>query len=162
MTRCALASRPRWPTWSESRPTAQKRVAEVERDRKLLRELEAIRANRSRTLGLEADRRRYAAAFRRFGIDLDRLDPEEAGRRIAQRSEPVELASYLDDWAMVRAGRGREGQGFLVAAARRPPEWPTRNRGAWRCATNSAGLIEPRSSGWPRTGRTLAPSRHRA
>ncbi len=99
-----------------------KRATELERDRTLLGQLEAIRGNGSEhwdTKQLDTD---YAAAFRAFGIDLDKLDPEEAGRQIAQRSEPVELASYLDDWAVQRRkARGKTDEASwrrLLAAAR--------------------------------------------
>ena len=46
--------------------------------------------------------RSYATAFRDFGIDLDQLDPAEAGRRLDVRSNPLELAFFVDDWALVR------------------------------------------------------------
>jgi len=81
---------------------AEKQAAEVERDRKLLAELEAIRCNRSEHWDRKQTDIDYAAAFRGFGIDPDQLDPEEAGKQIARRSAPVELASYLDDWAVQR------------------------------------------------------------
>ena len=98
---------------------ASQRAAESERDRKLLGQLETIRGNgiehwESRRTDLE-----YAAAFRGFGIDLDQLGPEEAGKRIAQRSEPVELASYLDAWSLIRrAAPQREGRGIVAAVVR--------------------------------------------
>jgi serine/threonine-protein kinase len=83
---------------------ARELAAEVERDRKLLGELETIRTGRSEHLDPKRSDGEYAAAFRKFGIDLDKLDPEEAGRQIGRRSAPVELASYLDDWALMRRG----------------------------------------------------------
>ena len=39
----------------------------------------------------------YADAFRRSGLDLDATPPDEAGRWLAARTEPVELAGYLDE-----------------------------------------------------------------
>ena len=47
----------------------------------------------------------YSAAFREFGLDIERLDSKQAGAWIARRSKPIELASYLDDWALVRQSR---------------------------------------------------------
>ncbi len=89
---------------------AAKQAAEVERDRELLVQLESIRGNRSEHWDGKQTDGEYAAAFRDFGIDLERLDPAEAGRQIARRSAPVELASYLDDWAVVpQRGAGEEG-----------------------------------------------------
>jgi len=108
---------------------AEQRAAEVERDRKLLGELETIRGNRSEHWDSKRTDVEYAAAFRGFGIDLDQLGPEEAGKRIAQRSEPVELASYLDDWSRIRrAGRGTKDEASwrrLLAAAQAadPDPW---------------------------------------
>jgi tetratricopeptide (TPR) repeat protein len=64
--------------------------------------LETIRGDRSEHWDPKRSDADYAAAFRAFGIDPDELDPGEAGRRLARRSEPVELASYLDDWAETR------------------------------------------------------------
>ncbi len=108
---------------------ALKQAAEAERDRKLLGELEAIRGNRIEYLDPKQSDREYAAAFRSFGIDLDRLDPEEAGKQIARRSAPVELASYVDDWAMQRLNaRDKKEEASwrrLLAAARAadPDPW---------------------------------------
>jgi eukaryotic-like serine/threonine-protein kinase len=81
---------------------ALKRAVEAERDRKLLAQLETIRGDRSEHLEPKRSDAEYAAAFRGFGIDLDHLDSKQAGKQIAQRSAPVELASYLDDWALQR------------------------------------------------------------
>jgi serine/threonine-protein kinase len=108
---------------------AQLRATEIERDRKLLGALETIRGNRSEHWDPKRTDAEYAAAFRDFGIDLDQLDPKAAGRRIAQRSAPVELCSFVDDWAFVRRrARGlREEASWqrLIAAAQAadPDPW---------------------------------------
>jgi serine/threonine-protein kinase len=73
---------------------AQQRAVELERDRKFLDELEMIRGSRSEHWDPKRTDSEYGDAFRRFGIDLDQLDPKEAGRRLANRSAPVELASF--------------------------------------------------------------------
>jgi eukaryotic-like serine/threonine-protein kinase len=88
---------------------AVERAAELERDRALLARLETIRGNRSEHWNPKQTDADYAAAFRDSGIDMDRLDPGEAGRQIARRSEPVELASYLDDWAAQRRAARNTG-----------------------------------------------------
>ncbi len=109
---------------------AAERAAEVERDRTLLGQLETIRGNRSEHWDPKQTDADYAAAFRAFGIDPDQIDPEEAGRRIARRSEPVELASYLDDWAEQRRkarDRGDEATWRrLLAAAQAADRHPWR------------------------------------
>jgi len=108
---------------------AETQAAEVERDRKLLAELETIRGNRGEHWDQKQTDIDYAAAFRAFGIDPDKLDPEEAGKQIAGRSQPLELASYLDDWAVQRrAARGEKDEASwrrLLAAARAadPDPW---------------------------------------
>jgi serine/threonine-protein kinase len=71
-------------------------------ERRLLDELEAIRGNRSEHWDLKRTDAEYAAAFRTFGLDLDRVNPKEAGNQIGQRAAAMELASFLDDWAIVR------------------------------------------------------------
>jgi len=81
---------------------AQKQGADLERDRKLLGELENIRGKRGEHWDPKRTDAEYATAFRDFGIDMERLDPKEAGRRLAQRSAAAELALYLDDWVHVR------------------------------------------------------------
>jgi serine/threonine-protein kinase len=108
---------------------AEQRAAELRRDRKLLDRLETIRGSRSEHWDPKQADKEYAAAFREFGIDLDRLDPNEAGARIAQRSDPAELASYLDDWTGVRRiaqdKRDEASWRRLIAAARAadPDRW---------------------------------------
>ena len=97
---------------------ARKRAAELERDRTLLARLETIRGNRSEHWDPKRTDADYAEAFREFGIDPDRLDPEEAGKQIARRSDPVELASYLDDWAVQRRkARDKAGEAAVATTA---------------------------------------------
>jgi len=80
-------------------------AAELERDRKFLDRLERIRLERFEK-GEKWDAKKtddeYATAFREFGIDIDKLDPAEAGRLLKERSNPLELAFFLDDWGWVR------------------------------------------------------------
>ncbi len=108
---------------------AAKQAAEIERDRKLLGELEAIRASRIVHWEPKRSDDEYAEAFRGFGIDPDQLDPKEAAKRIAQRSEPVELAAYLDDWVTVRRKVGDMKEDatwrrlIMVAQAIDPDPW---------------------------------------
>ena len=101
------------------------------------------------------------AAFRDFGIDLDQLDPKESGKRIAQRSTPVELASYLDDWAL----RRRDARGEKVPASGGDcsprPASPTRSRGGWPCVSRSpaARLVTRYFGVWRTTSRHSEHSR---
>ena len=86
----------------QEQAAAQRQVAERERDIIVLAELEAIRGNRGEHWDSKQSDRDYALAFRNFGLDLDQVDPDEAGRWISRRSRPLELASYVDDWALRR------------------------------------------------------------
>ena len=110
---------------------ASQRARENERDRKFLERLDKIRNSTDNSeysdfRKLNSD---FTAAFREFGIDLDLLDPKEAGRLVRERSRPLEIALFLDDWALTRdqewngkkAGENRN----LIAAARAidPDPW---------------------------------------
>ena len=68
----------------------------------------------------------YRAAFGDFGIDFETLDPKEAGKRLAARSAPVELAAFVDDWAYVRSTI--------------PPE---KEKGLWRRLNEAARVADP-------------------
>ena len=87
----------------QSRRSAEEQAARIAVDHKLLTELESIRGNRAEHIDAKRTDAEYAAAFRQAGLDLDANAPTLAGAWIAGRTVPVELASFLDDWAMVRA-----------------------------------------------------------
>jgi serine/threonine protein kinase len=46
----------------------------------------------------------YRRAFREFGVDVEALPAEEAGRLLGGRTIPAELAAALMDWAVIRSG----------------------------------------------------------
>jgi serine/threonine-protein kinase len=105
---------------------AQSRAHEARRDRELLDRLETILGERSQHDNAERTDADYAKAFRDFGLDFARLEPKEAGRRLAARSAPVEMASFLDDWGYVRA--------YF------PPD---KERGLWRRLNEAARAADP-------------------
>jgi serine/threonine protein kinase/Flp pilus assembly protein TadD len=74
----------------------------------------------------------YAAAFERYGLDVDNMDPSEAGRRIRSRSICLQLAAALDDWAFMRRHLGDERWRHLLVVARvaDPDPWRDRLRDA--------------------------------
>jgi serine/threonine-protein kinase len=74
---------------------------EAKAERGLLDRLEATRAARAEHWDMTRADTEYLTAFREYGVDLDQLDPREAGTRLAQRSTALELSSYLDDWAFL-------------------------------------------------------------
>jgi serine/threonine-protein kinase len=113
------------------------RAEELERDRKLVERLERIRLMRFEQ-GDKWDQKQtiaeYSAVFREFGVDIDSLDSAEAARRIRDRSNPLELAFFIDDWALVhRAVDSSGAQGDekpslkLLAVARATDPDPWRN-----------------------------------
>ena len=96
-------------TLKQEKADAVHRAEEAGRDRKFLDRLESIRTKLSDQHGPDEINSEYALAFRDFGIDPDRLDPEDAGRLLRMRSEPLEFAfsGRLDASSVAR--RGREG-----------------------------------------------------
>jgi eukaryotic-like serine/threonine-protein kinase len=78
----------------------------------------------------------YARMFEKYGLKVEGLDPEEAGKRIQQRTVAVELAAALDNWAMSRWLKWDRGQRKadpgpwknLLAVARAADRNPLRNR----------------------------------
>ncbi len=84
---------------------AVQRTVAADRDRKLVERLNRIRLTRVEQgdrWNAEKTDADYVTAFREFGIDVDRIDPTESGNKLSQRSNPLELAFFLDDWAQVR------------------------------------------------------------
>jgi eukaryotic-like serine/threonine-protein kinase len=101
---------------------AIRRDAEAQRDRKLVERLDRIRLERfllgEKWVPQETDKS-YSATFREFAIDVDQLAPVEAGRRLKERSNPLELAFFVDDWALVRL----ETQAGNSSDAKVPDNW---------------------------------------
>ena len=100
------------------------------------RDLESVRGDLAEHFDPKRTDAEYAAAFRKAGLDLDASETQKAGAWIAGQIAPVELAAFLDDWAMVRrnAGADENAVGRLVAAARAadPDLWRDALRtGSW-------------------------------
>ena len=105
-------------------------AAAAEKDRRIVERLAAIHND----FGVHNDDAKsdaeYAAAFRSYGVDLDELDPVEAGLVLAASPAAADLASALDRWAFLRRGRmlhNRQGANRLVAAAKTADPDPWRN-----------------------------------
>jgi serine/threonine-protein kinase len=117
----------------------------AERDRVLVAKLIDIRsASADDTGGLKTDAA-YAAAFRDAGIDTAKLEPAQAGARIAARPEPVRraLVAALDHWAgrrkhwaeqSTREARDAGDQTWLRLAAVARAADPDPDRDALRAA----------------------------
>jgi serine/threonine-protein kinase len=106
-------------------------AAGVEKDRRMVERLAAIQND----FGVHNDDAKadteYAAAFRAYGVDPDRMEPEAAGRALAASPAVADLANALDNWAFLRRGRTLRdpaGEARLVAAARAADPDPWRSR----------------------------------
>jgi serine/threonine-protein kinase len=122
---------------------ARERARQAEIDRTLLAELESIRGNRSEHWDEKRTDAEYAAAFRKVGLDLDRMEPRQVGAWIANRSDPIELTSYLDDWLFARRGSGAEEASWrrLVEAARNADPDPWRDSLRARAGRRDADAV---------------------
>ncbi|MFO0958370.1 MAG: protein kinase [Isosphaeraceae bacterium] len=103
----------------------------AEKDRRIVERLAAILND----FGVHSDEQKadsdYAAAFRAYGVDVDALGPPSAGRLLAESPVAPELASALDQWAILRRSRALRdpaGADRLVAVARAADPDPWRNR----------------------------------
>jgi tetratricopeptide (TPR) repeat protein len=77
----------------------------------------------------EAGDAAYAEAFKKYGLDVDGPDPDEAARAV--RASPIarQLIAALDDWAFIRWDRSEKaGWQRRLALARRADPHPWRNR----------------------------------
>jgi eukaryotic-like serine/threonine-protein kinase len=102
-----------------------------EKDRRMVERLAELHND----VGVHLDERRYdaecAAAFRDYGVDVDALDPAEAGARLAASPVAAELGNALDQWAFRRRMprvRDEAGARRLVAIAKAADPDPWRNQ----------------------------------
>jgi serine/threonine protein kinase/Flp pilus assembly protein TadD len=146
----AFQARARWPEALEAAKRAQGflavagsqdlrlRARELRNDVEMVLRLERVRLPQA-VNGFEGayDHQRaetsYAEAFRDYGIDVEALEPAEAGRRIRARAIHRELTVALDQWAARRGHldqRGSNSLGWkrLVAIARAADSDEMRNR----------------------------------
>jgi eukaryotic-like serine/threonine-protein kinase len=118
----------------------RRRVDERLADLDLVARLEGVRLEFAVTMGKGPSGfawvgESYAAAFRGYGIDVDELDPDEAGRRLHACAVRAELAAALVDWALHRRVTPRRGRRcwrelLELACVADPDEWRDRVRHA--------------------------------
>jgi eukaryotic-like serine/threonine-protein kinase len=115
----------------------------LEADHALLADLDSVRGGRAEDRDVKHTDAEYAAAFRKAGLDVDATEPAEAGKWLAARSEPVELAGYLDDWTYIRINAERPEADWrrLVAVARAADHDPWRDTLRARLATKDAEAV---------------------
>jgi serine/threonine protein kinase/Flp pilus assembly protein TadD len=102
----------------------------------------------------------YAAAFAEYGLDMDRLDPQDAAKQIHARPIHRLLVAALDDWASVLRALKRAGWRQRLAAARAADPDAGRNRLRDAVERNSLEALEEAAatdaaSNWPVTTITL-------
>jgi tetratricopeptide (TPR) repeat protein/tRNA A-37 threonylcarbamoyl transferase component Bud32 len=126
-------------TLQNERADAARFAEERDKDQKLFDRLEAIqfevvdKQNPVPTIESINDdaSRKYATAFREFGIDVDHLAPAKAAGLLKRKANPQEFASRLDDWALIRKngteGKDKESLKRLVMTAQATDEDPWRN-----------------------------------
>ncbi len=145
------------------RSAAAEKARQIEVDRLLLDDLESVRASGSRATnpGLKRTDADYAEAFRKAGLDLDATRPDEAGKWLASRTDPIELAGYIDDWAFVRRAASRPEPAWrqLVAAARGGDPDPWRDALRAKFGSNAADAVAEfgRMAGDPKLEDQAAP-----
>jgi eukaryotic-like serine/threonine-protein kinase len=102
----------------------------AEKDRHMIERLAGIHNDLGVHLEMERADAEYTAAFRGYGVDLDALDPDEAGARLARSPVAAELANALDQWAFIRRGPlgDAAGEQRLVAVAKAADPDPWRNQ----------------------------------
>ncbi len=105
------------------------------KDRRMSRKLVAIHSDLAQHTDYVRADREYAAAFKEYGLEWDRLGLPEAGSRIAASPIAAEIVDALDQWAFVRRiaypwGPSRFHQLLAIARAADPDPWRCRLRDA--------------------------------
>jgi serine/threonine protein kinase len=109
------------------------------KDRRMVQQLVAIHTDISLNLDYVRADRGHAAAFRDYGIDVARLQPADAGTRIATAPIVIDLVNALDQWTFIRrllAPRDALGARHLSAVAKVADPDP------WRCRVRDALDLE--------------------
>src|SRR5205085_1016800 len=117
---------------------AGRAAAADEDDRRLAERLQQIRLLKAELKDGHFDfagaDRAYAAAFRDQGIDVDKLAADKAAERVRASAARADLVAALDDWAALRRGLDKSGDGWkrvgTVARAADPDPWRNRLRDA--------------------------------
>jgi tetratricopeptide (TPR) repeat protein len=115
--------------------TARQLLAEAEQDRRMLWALDGIElttytGKEPSSSDFSRTAVAYEAAFRDYGIDVARIHPAEAARRIRRRAIRARLVQALTIWTTCRQKLGKNGNppGAVVWFAD-PDPWRTRIRG---------------------------------
>jgi tetratricopeptide (TPR) repeat protein len=113
-------------------PDLWNRVEELGKDVEMARRLQEasllMAASREGDFNEEACCKAYGEAFTWYGLDMDRLNPQEAGERLRSSYIRQQLAAALDDWASLRLKLGQSSYRELLAVSRVVDPDPLRNQ----------------------------------
>jgi serine/threonine protein kinase/Tfp pilus assembly protein PilF len=110
----------------------RQRVRQWRADLDLASRIEEIRLERAALKGghfnVAGADRAYREAFRRYGLDVEALDPDEAARRVRASAIRDRLVAALDGWVLAKGTADLSGGERLLAVARRADADPWRDR----------------------------------
>lgn len=114
------------------------------KDRRMAERLATIHADMAMPSGWARADHAYTSAFRDYGIDLERLEPAEAGALVAKAPIAVELVNALDQWTFLHRGVPPHAPSlqarYLSEVARVADPDP------WRCRLREALELPPSES----------------
>jgi serine/threonine-protein kinase len=127
---------------------SRQQVEQLQKDVHMLAELERIRLEQSAVRNGQFDQpgsdSQYARAFQEYGIDMDRLGPEEVAALVQRSAIREHIVAGLDDWAHTLSCLPKEeahtkAEELLAVARQADPDW-WRNR--WRATMLSPDTSE--------------------
>ena len=112
---------------ARDRAEAQARAVQEARDQEIVAHLDEIRSLQGDEFDPVDSEREYAAAFRKYGLDVETLDVDDVGRRIAAQPAAValELTAGLDSWALCLRARcppSKQWERLLAVARAADPD----------------------------------------
>jgi tetratricopeptide (TPR) repeat protein len=138
-----LGREERWSEAGSAVGRAQATLANVGADAGLVEQARALRKDLDMALRLQEARLQatgikeaqaaceaYARAFDWYGLDVENLDPREAGEQIRSRPIAAQLAAALDEWAYLLHYRRKDRAAWkhLLAVSRTADPDPWRDR----------------------------------
>lgn len=114
----------------EADEAAERERLSAEKDHRMVELLAQIDTDLGVHLNPELADDQYTDAFRNYGVDVEELDPEQAGKKLAASTVAVQIASALDQWSFLlrRPGPSRRKADNLVQIAIVADPDPWRNR----------------------------------
>lgn len=131
----------------KAKAVADAEAAAHARDVALVAQIDGVRERLREDISPVRRDGEFTAAFRTYGLDVDKVDTATAADRIRARGESLALrvAGALDEWACLRRTDARlasPGPAGLVALAQALDSDPTRNRVREEAAKGPAARLE--------------------